>query len=86
MIPTPGQTNKQYGIGALDDYIGETWVLVRKGKQRTPIAQLLTALLTKHPTQTLYVAWDNAHTHAGGEVEAVLPGAAGRLVLLYLPT
>ena len=32
------------------------------------------------------MAWDNAGTHEGDEVEAVLRGAAGRLVLLYLPT
>lgn len=86
MIPTPGQTNKYYGIGGVNYHTGETLVLVRKGKQRAQIAELLAALLTKHPTQTVYVAWDNAHTHAGGEVEAVLRGAAGRLVLLYLPT
>jgi transposase len=73
-------------LGALNYHTGETLVLVGKGKQRTQIAELLTALLTKHPTQTLYLAWDNAHTHAGGEVEAVLPGAAGPLGLLYLPT
>src|SRR5262249_24127523 len=39
-----------------------------------------------HPTGTVYVAWDNATTHADDEVEAVMRGAAGRLVLLYLPT
>jgi transposase len=32
------------------------------------------------------VAWDNSNTHEDDEVEAVLRGAAGRLVLLYLPT
>lgn len=36
---------------------------------------------------TVYVAWDNSNTHEDEEVEAVLRGAAGRLVLLlYLPT
>lgn len=34
----------------------------------------------------MYVAWDNGNTHEDDEVEAVLRGAAGRLVLLYLPT
>jgi transposase len=34
----------------------------------------------------VYVAWDNANTHEDDEVEAVVRGAAGRLVLLYLPT
>jgi transposase len=33
------------------------------------------------------VAWDNSNTHEDDdEVEAVLRGGAGRLVLLYLPT
>ncbi len=32
------------------------------------------------------MAWDNSNTHEDDEVEAVLRGAAGRLVLLYLPT
>ena len=32
------------------------------------------------------VGWDNASTHEDEEVEAVLRGAAGRLVLLHLPT
>ncbi len=32
------------------------------------------------------MAWDNALTHADEAVEAVVRGAAGRLVLLYLPT
>ena len=47
---------------------------------------MLEALLEKHPTGTVYVAWDNSNTHEDDEVEAVLRGAAGRLVLLYLPT
>ena len=34
----------------------------------------------------VYVAWDNASTHQDEEIEAVVRGAAGRLVLLYLPT
>ena len=33
-----------------------------------------------------YVAWDNSGTHQDEEVDAVLRAAAGRLVLLYLPT
>ncbi len=47
---------------------------------------MLEALLAKHPTGTVYVAWDNASTHEDDEVEAVVRAAAGRLVLLYLPT
>ena len=32
------------------------------------------------------MAWDNASMHQDAEVEAVVQAAAGRLVLLYLPT
>ena len=86
MIPTPGQNYRHYGIGAVNYQSGETVVLVRKHKRRQDIAQLLTQLLLKHPTETIFVAWDNANTHQDDEVEAVVRGAAGRLVLLYLPT
>jgi len=34
----------------------------------------------------VYVVWDNASTHENEEVEALLRGAAGRLLLLCLPT
>jgi putative transposase len=61
-------------------------VLVRHHKRRREIAELLHALLDKHPEETVYVAWDNANTHEDDEVEAVVRGAAGQLVLLYLPT
>ena len=86
MIRTPGQPTKPYGIGAVNYYTGETVVLFRRRKRRREIAELLQALLDKHPTQTIYVAWDNCHTHEADEVEAVLRSAAGRLVLLSLPT
>jgi transposase len=86
MIPTPGQPRKYYGIGAVNYQTGETVVLFRRHKRRREIAQLLEALLTKHPTGTIYVVWDNVNTHEDDEVEAVVRGAAGRLVLLYLPT
>jgi len=86
MVPTPGQTKKHYGIGAVNYHTGESVVLVRRRKRRKEIAELLEALLEKHPDQTVYVAWDNANTHQDDEVEAVLWAAAGRLVLLYLPT
>jgi putative transposase len=85
-IPTPAQPDKYYGIGAVDYYTGKTVVQFQRHKRRKEIAQLLEALLEKHPTGTVYVAWDNANTHEDDEVEAVLRGAAGRLVLLYLPT
>jgi putative transposase len=86
MIPTPSQPTRRYGIGAVDYHTGQTVVLVRGRKRRREIAELLRALLEKHVTGTVYVAWDNSNTHEDDEVEAVLRGAAGRLVLLYLPT
>jgi hypothetical protein len=46
------------------------------------VAELLQALLDKHPTQTIYVTWDNFTAHQDDEVEEVLRSAAGRLVLL----
>ena len=61
-------------------------VRVRRHKRRRAIAELLPALLDKHPTGTVYGAWDNANTHEDDEVEAVVRGAAGRLVLFSLPT
>ena len=85
-IPTPAQPDKYYGIGAVNYYTGETVVQFQRHKRRKEIAQLLEALLEKHPTGTVSVAWDNANTHEDDEVEEVVRGAAGRLVLLYLPT
>lgn len=58
-------------------------MLVKRHKRRREIAELLQALVDKHPTGTIYVAWDNANTHEDDEVEGVVRGAAGRLVLLY---
>ena len=86
MIPTPGQPTKRYGIGAVNYHTGETVVLFERRKRRPEIAKLLEALVAKHPTGAIYVAWDNADTHQDDEVEAVVRAAAGRLVLLYLPT
>jgi transposase len=86
MIPTPGQPYKRYGLGAVNYHTGETVVLFRRRKRRQEVAALLQTLLDKHPTGTIYVAWDNADTHADDEVEAVVRAAARRLVLLYLPT
>jgi hypothetical protein len=40
----------------------------------------------KHEMRTIYTAWDNATTHEDDEMEVVVRGAAGRLVLLYVPT
>jgi putative transposase len=86
MIPTPGQPYKRYGLGAVNYYTGETVVLFRRRKRRREVAELLQTLVDRHPTGTIYVTWDNASMHEDDEVEAVVRGAAGRLVLLYLPT
>lgn len=86
MIRTPGQPKNHYGIGAVNYHTGETVVIFRKRKRRQEIAELLQMLVDKHPTGSIYVAWDNATTHQDDEVEAVVRAAAGRLVLLYLPT
>nr|WP_268887442.1 transposase [Ktedonobacter robiniae] len=75
-----------YGIRAVNYHTGETIVQFHRRKRRQEIAQLLEALLEMHSTGTIYVAWDNASTHEDDEVEAVVRAAAGRLVLLYLPT
>jgi len=61
-------------------------VIIRKRKRRLEVAELLQTLVEKHPSGTIFVAWDNAVTHQDDEVEAVVRAAAGRLVLLYLPT
>ncbi|WP_434101845.1 transposase [Methylocaldum gracile] len=86
MIPTPGQPRKHYGLGAVNYPTGETVVLFKRHKRRREVAELLHAWVDKHPTGTIYVAWDNADTHQDDEIEAIVRGAAGRLVLLYLPT
>ncbi len=86
MVPTPGQPKKQYGLGAVNYHTGQVEVLVRPRKRRKEVAELLEALMARHRTGTIYVAWDNASMHQDNEVEAVVRGAAGRLVLLYLPT
>ena len=67
-------------------HTGQTVVLVRRSKRRKEITELLEALLEQHPSERIYVAWDNATTHEDDEVEALVRAAAGRLVLLYLPT
>ena len=86
MIPTPRQPYKRYGLGAVNYHTGETVVIFRQHKRRREVAELLRMILDKHPLETVYIAWDNSGTHEANEVEAVVRGAAGRLVLLYLPT
>ena len=86
MIPTPAQPTRRYGLGAVNWHTGETVVITRRHKRRRDVAELLEAVLERHRHETVYLAWDNANTHENEEIEAVLRGAAGRLVLLYLPT
>lgn len=86
MIPTAAQPDRRYGIGAVNYHTGETVVQFHRRKRRKEIAALLVALEAKHPTGTIFIAWDNAGTHEDDEVEDVVRAAAGRLVLLYLPT
>ncbi len=86
MIPTPHQQTKHYGIGAVNYHTGQIVALIRPHKRRQEIAELLQKLLDIHPTETIYVVWDNATTHQDDAIEALLRAAAGRLVLLYLPT
>ena len=85
MVPTPSQPHRRYGIGAVNDHTGETIVQFRRHKRRQEIAQRLEAVLGKHPTGTISVAWDDAGTHENDAMEDVVR-VAGRLVLLYLPT
>ncbi|MBZ0306394.1 MAG: transposase [Anaerolineae bacterium] len=85
MIATPRQPYKRYGLGAVNYHTGETVVIFRQRKRRREVAELLQAILDKHPHETVYVAWDNSSTHENGEVEAVVRVAAGQLILLYLP-
>ena len=86
MIPTPRQPYKRYGLGAVNYHTGKTVVLFRRRKRRLEVAELLQAILDKHPEGNIYVAWDNSNTHEDDEVEEVLRAAAGRLIWLYLPT
>jgi len=86
MIPTPQQPYKRYGLGAVNYHTGETIVLFRRRKRRREVAELLQALLDKHPDTPVYVAWDNSNTHEDDEIEEVVRAACGRLILLYLPT
>lgn len=86
MIPTPGQPKKYYGIGGVNYHTGKTVVIFRRRKRRPQIAEFLQQLLDTHPQATIYIAWDNVNTHEDDEVEAIVRSAAGRLVLMYLPT
>lgn len=86
MISTPSHARKRYGLGAVNYHSGESVVIFRARKRRKEVAELLEALLEKHPHETIYLAWDNASSHEDDEIETLVRAAAGRLVLLYLPT
>lgn len=86
MIPTPGAPRKRYGLAAVNYHTGEVVALVKTHKRRSEVAALLEQLLARHPTETIYLAWDNASPHRDGQVDDLLRAAAGQLVLLYLPT
>jgi len=63
MVNTPHQPYKRYGLGAVNYHTDETVVLVRSHKRRIEVAELLQALLYKHPNHTVYVAWNNCNAH-----------------------
>ena len=72
-----------------------TGICVGEWEERSPwpalsvrrgVAAGSNAVTVHGATGTIDVAWDNADTHQDDEVEAVVRAAAGRLVLLYLPT
>jgi hypothetical protein len=54
MIPMPGQPHKRYGLGGVNYHAGETVVLCRRHKRRREVAELLQALVNKHPTGTIH--------------------------------
>jgi len=86
MIPVPMQPTRRFGLGAVHWHTGETVVLTRRRKRRREVAELLQALVDKLPHEPVYVTWDNSGMHEEDEVGAVVRGAAGQLVLLYLTT
>jgi putative transposase len=85
-MTTLAQPTRPSGIGAVNSQTGETVVLLKRHKRRQELAECLQTRVDKHATGTMYVAWENATTHEDDEGEAVVRGAAGRLVLLDLPT
>ena len=66
MILTPSQPARRYGIGAVNYHTGETMVLFRPHKRRREIAELLQALVDRHSTGTIYVAWDRERSMSPG--------------------
>src|SRR5919199_6337786 len=85
-IPPHGTDERAYGIGAVNDYTGETIMITRDHTCRVDVAVFLRALLAQHDPGTMYLTWDNCYTHFDKQIDAILKEANGRLVLLYLPT
>ena len=61
-------------------------MITRKNKRKGDIVAMVHALVDHHPTGRIYLTWDNAYTHFGGEIETIRKEAQGRLILLNLPT
>jgi hypothetical protein len=53
MIPTPGQPYKRYGLGAVNYHPGATVVLCRRRKRRREVAEVLQAVVNRHPIGTI---------------------------------
>ena len=58
-IPTHGQDERAYGIGAVNYHTGETVMITREHKRKVDVAVFLRALLARHDTGIIYLAWDN---------------------------
>ncbi len=53
MIPTSGQEQRAYGIGAVNDDPGHTVMTTRVQKRRADVANMLHQRMTQHPTGTI---------------------------------
>lgn len=71
MMPTLGQPHQRYGLGAVNEHTGDTVVLFRRRKRRRAVAERLLSPVDRHPTDTIYVAWDDADTHFDAAAPAV---------------
>lgn len=85
-IPTPGQEQRAYGIGAVNYHTGETVMITSRNKKKVDIATMLEALIAKHTTGNIYLTLDTSPTHFDDEIDDMIRVANGRLILLYLPT
>ncbi len=86
MIPTPGQPDKSYGIGAVTITPAKRSCCSIAASAAQEIAQLLEALVEKHPTGPSMSPRITPVRMKIMRVEAVVRAAAGRFVLLSLPT